>query len=31
MHLDIESKALPEVHRDRYEFLDSTQAPAAAK
>jgi para-nitrobenzyl esterase len=25
MHLDTESKAAPEVHRDRYEFLDSLQ------
>ncbi|MGA3190271.1 MAG: carboxylesterase family protein [Bryobacteraceae bacterium] len=25
MHLDTESKALPEAHRDRYEFLDSLQ------
>jgi para-nitrobenzyl esterase len=31
MHLDTESKALPEVHRDRYEFLDSMQAPAGVK
>ena len=31
MHLDTESKALPEVHRDRYEFLDSIQASAGAK
>lgn len=26
MHLDTESKALPEAHRDRYVFLDSLQA-----
>jgi para-nitrobenzyl esterase len=26
MHLDTESKALPEMHRDRYEFLDSLQS-----
>ena len=25
MHLDTQSKALPETHRDRYEFLDSLQ------
>jgi para-nitrobenzyl esterase len=25
MHLDTESKGAPEVHRDRYEFLDSLQ------
>jgi para-nitrobenzyl esterase len=31
MHLDTESKALPEVHRDRYEFLDSMQPSAGAK
>jgi para-nitrobenzyl esterase len=31
MHLDTESKALPEEHRDRYEFLDSIQAPASTK
>ncbi len=31
MHLDVESKALPEEHRDRYEFLDSLQASAGAK
>jgi para-nitrobenzyl esterase len=31
MHLDTESKALPEAHRDRYEFLDSIQTPAGSK
>jgi para-nitrobenzyl esterase len=31
MHLDTESKALPEAHRERYEFLDSIQAPAGSK
>jgi para-nitrobenzyl esterase len=25
MHLDTDSKSLPEAHRDRYEFLDSLQ------
>jgi beta-glucosidase len=28
MHIDTESKARPEEHRDRYEFLDSLQAGA---
>lgn len=28
MHIDTESKALPEAHRDRYEFLDSIQTAA---
>jgi len=31
MHLNTESKALPEEHRDRYVFLDSLQASASAK
>ena len=31
MHLDTESKALPEAHRDRYEFLDSVQKPAGSR
>ncbi len=31
MHIDTDSKALPETHRDRYEFLDSIQAPAGSK
>jgi para-nitrobenzyl esterase len=31
MHLDTESKALPEAHRDRYEFLDSIQGAAGTK
>jgi len=31
MHLNTDSKALPEQHRDRYEFLDSFQASAGAK
>jgi len=31
MHIDTDSKAMPEAHRDRYEFLDSIQAPAGSK
>ena len=31
MHLDAECKALPEEHHDRYEFLDSFQAPKSTK
>ena len=31
MHINAESKALPEEHRDRYVFLDSLQASAGAK
>ncbi len=31
MHFDAESKALPEQHRDRYEFLDSIQAAATSR
>jgi para-nitrobenzyl esterase len=30
MHIDTQSKALPEEHRDRYEFLDSVQAAAGS-
>jgi para-nitrobenzyl esterase len=30
MHLDANSQALPEQHRDRYEFLDSFKPPASA-
>jgi para-nitrobenzyl esterase len=28
MHLNVECQAMPEAHRDRYEFLDSAPAPA---
>ena len=31
MHIDGESKARPEQHRDRYEFLDSIRIPAAPR
>lgn len=31
MHIDTDSKALPETHRDRYEFLDSIQSAAGSK
>jgi para-nitrobenzyl esterase len=31
MHLDTESKALPEAHRDRYEFLESVLAPTSSR
>jgi len=31
MHINTESKALPEEHRDRYVFFDSLQASASAK
>jgi para-nitrobenzyl esterase len=30
MHLNVQCQALPEEHRDRYEFLDSAPEPAAA-
>jgi para-nitrobenzyl esterase len=29
MHLNVESKAMPEQHRERYEFLQSMQSAAA--
>jgi para-nitrobenzyl esterase len=31
MHIDVESKALPEAHRDRYEFLDSLAASTSSR
>ncbi len=31
MHLNVQCQALPEEHRDRYEFLDSAPEPAAAQ
>jgi para-nitrobenzyl esterase len=31
MHIDIESRTLPEAHRDRYEFLDSVQMSSTSK
>jgi len=31
MHLNTESKALPEQHRARYEFLELVQAAGGAK
>ena len=31
MHLDVASKALPEQHRDRYEFLESVETAGGAK
>ena len=31
MHLDTESQALPEAHRDRYEFLGSLQTAAGSR
>ena len=30
MHLNVQCQALPEEHRDRYEFLNSAPEPAAA-
>jgi para-nitrobenzyl esterase len=31
MHLNVACQAEPEAHRDRYEFLDSTPAPATTR
>jgi para-nitrobenzyl esterase len=31
MHLDTGSKALPDSHRDRYEFLESVQGSTATR